>query len=121
MLYASQAKTYMPFTKIAIPIYIAVWNRHPMNMATSMQLTARGFALDASEEAFGELRSSIDIADDVDALRERIQEDGYLYLPGYLDREEVIEARREITRRLAAAGCLHPDHDPMEAVVHPEY
>lgn len=92
-----------------------------MSTETIFQRTARGFALDTSEEAFGELRNSMDILDDVVALRERMQEDGYLYLPGFLDREQVIEARREITRRLAAAGCLHPDHDPMEAVTRPDY
>lgn len=92
-----------------------------MSTTATLQLTARGFPLDVSDDAFGELRSSMDIVHDVEALRQRIQDDGYLYLPGYLDREEVLEARREITNRLAEQGCLHPDHDPMEAVWHPEY
>src|ERR1051326_1069118 len=92
-----------------------------MSTTTTVQLTARGFALDTSAQAFGELRNSMDAVDDVAALRQRIQEDGYLYLPGYLDRDQVIEARREITNRLAVAGCLHPDHDPMDAVRHPDY
>lgn len=92
-----------------------------MSTANTVPSTAKGIPLDTSADAFGELRSSIDILDNVPSLRQRMLEDGYLYLPGYLDREQVIEARLEITRRLAVGGCLHPDHDPMDAVAHPEY
>ena len=111
----------MAFTKIAIPIFVPAWNACRMITATSPQLSAKGFPVDTSEEAFGELRSSIDISGDIEMLRERIQEDGYLYLPGFLDREEVIAARREITRRLAEAGLLVPGTDPMDAVWNPTY
>jgi hypothetical protein len=90
-----------------------------MSTTASLQLTARGFALDTSEDAFGELRSSLEVGDDAGALRQRMQEDGYLYLPGYLDRDQVLEARREIVTRLAAGGQLHPDCDPMEAIRRP--
>jgi hypothetical protein len=111
----------MSFTKIAIPFFRAVWNRRRMSTATSLQLTGRGFALDTSDEAFGTLRSSSDIADDFEELRARMEEDGYLYLPGFLDRDEVIEARREITRRMAESGAFLPGTDPMDAVWNPAY
>lgn len=111
----------MSFTKIAIPFFRSVWNRRRMTTATSLQLTGRGFPLDTSDEAFGTLRSSSDIAADFDALRERMDEDGYLYLPGYLDRDEVIEARREITRRMAETDAFLPGTDPMDAVWNPAY
>lgn len=38
------------------------------------------------------------------SLRQRFAEDGYLYLPGALDRDAILAARREIFDRLAAVG-----------------
>lgn len=83
---------------------------------TLPRLTAFGHEVDTGPDAFGELRRSNGIADDMPALRERMDEDGYLYLPGYLDRDAVLEARREITALLAAEGFLDPDHPTMDAV-----
>ncbi len=58
------------------------------------RLTALGKELDISPDAFGWLRrSAIDLVDDAPSLRARLQEDGYLYLPGYLNRDEVLAAR----------------------------
>jgi ectoine hydroxylase-related dioxygenase (phytanoyl-CoA dioxygenase family) len=79
------------------------------------QLTSSKVPLDMSPHAFGELRASTDIASDPEALQARIQEDGYLYLPGYLDRQEVIEVRHELIRRLTAAGIVAADDDPAAA------
>jgi ectoine hydroxylase-related dioxygenase (phytanoyl-CoA dioxygenase family) len=62
----------------------------------------------------------MDIIDDAEALRLRMAEEGYLYLPGYLDRAEVLDVRRVMTRRLAEGGHLDPAHDPMEAIAHPD-
>ena len=53
-------------------------------LAAEADLASRwvgGSVLAASDESFGELRSSIAIAFDPDALRMRMLEDGYLY-PG---------------------------------------
>ena len=79
-------------------------------------LIARGRELDMSPSTFGELQVSTDILNDPEALRERMDSDGYLFLPGYLDREEVLDARGVITDRLADAGWLEPGHPPIEAV-----
>jgi hypothetical protein len=81
------------------------------------RLTASGHELDTAPEHFGELRSSIDLIDDVSSLKQRLAEDGYLYLPGYLDRDEVLEARAVITDRLAAEGALESGTPPIEAIV----
>ena len=40
-----------------------------------------------------DLRDSADAADDVEELRRRVAADGYLYMKGYLDRDQVLEAR----------------------------
>jgi hypothetical protein len=73
-----------------------------MNMPAN-ELTSFGHALDLSPQSFGELRRSNDIAHDATQLRARMAEDGYLYLPGLLDVEEVLAARREITERRPTA------------------
>lgn len=80
------------------------------------ELTSCGQPLDTSPEYLGALRSSSDISGDVEALRQRMQEDGYLYLPGYLDRELALEAREDILTRLAGEGYLAPGTPAMEAI-----
>lgn len=89
-------------------------------IATAFQPTSLGMELDTSPEAFGMLRESSDIANDVEALRARMEEDGYLYLPGYLDRDEVLEARREILSRLAKSGHIDLSRPLMEGWTTPE-
>lgn len=87
--------------------------------STLPRLTAFGHEVQTEPDSFGALRPSIDVVHDVEALRERMQEDGYLYLPGYLDREEVLAARRQVAETLAAEGLLDPRFPPMEAVANP--
>ena len=70
------------------------------------QLYSYGHPLDMDEAKVGVLRDSIDAADDVAELRRRFATDGYLYLKGYLDRDEVLAARASLTTGLAAAGVL---------------
>jgi len=86
---------------------------------TLPRLTARGQALDTAPGKFGLLRSSTEIASDAAALRERMRQDGYLFLPGFLNRADVVEARTVITDRLAAQGLLDPSHPAGEAVACP--
>jgi len=81
-----------------------------------MRLTAQKLEIDTSPEAFGTLRNSMDIVDDGLALRERMREDGYLYLPGYLDRDEVLSVRTVVLERLADAGWIEPG-TPLEAAI----
>ena len=57
---------------------------------------AGGRRLDTADDAFGWLRASADVADDPAALRERLAEDGYLYVPGVLDRDAVQAGREEL-------------------------
>lgn len=85
---------------------------------TLPRLTSFEQELDLSLEAFGELESSIDLIDDIEALRERIIEDGYLYLPGYLNRDEVLDARDEIAHRLMRDGWLDPNSQPEDLIAH---
>jgi hypothetical protein len=82
-------------------------------------LTAQNLELEQSEMSFGELRDSSELAHDATMLRERLAEDGYLFLRGYLDRTLIFEARELMVKRLAAEGMLLPGADLMDAVIKP--
>jgi hypothetical protein len=83
-------------------------------------LFAQKRRLDDSPEAFGELRESNDILGDVDALRARMAEDGYLFLRDYLNKDDLLATRREILERVAAEGGLEEDAPLMEGILKPE-
>jgi hypothetical protein len=87
---------------------------------TLPRLTSFGKELDLAPEAFGELESSMDVIDDTQELRTRMDENGYLYLPGYLNRDEVLAARDEIASRLAEGDWLDPNYAPEELVASPD-
>ncbi len=80
------------------------------------KITASGHALDLSRDKVGALRDSSDVAFDSVRLRERMAEDGYLYLPNLLNREEVMEARRIVANQLMAEGHLEVGTNPMDCI-----
>jgi hypothetical protein len=91
-----------------------------MSVTASLpQLFSYGHELDMDDDKVGLLRDSSDAADDVEELRRRFAEDGYLYMRGYLDRDEVLAARASLTARLAEAGVLDPAYPPAEGVCKP--
>lgn len=81
-------------------------------------LTSSGYELDLPPESFGELQASDHLyqANDFAALRERMETDGYLFLPGLLDAETVLEVRQVVTDRLAAEGLLDPEYPALDAI-----
>src|SRR5579859_3677761 len=80
-------------------------------------LSCGGNPLELDEFSLGPLRSSSGFVDDVEALHQRMEEDGYLYLPGYLNREEVLAARKSLLDHLMKEGALDPGHPVEEGVV----
>lgn len=78
------------------------------------ELTLRGEPIDDVEL----MDDCTALLSDPDALRQQMRTNGYVYLPGYLGRERVKEARRVFIDDLVRRGALHPDHDPMEGVIH---
>ena len=88
----------------------------PVSTATLPQIYSFGHALDMGEDKFGLLRDSSDAAEDFVELRRRFAADGYLYMKGYLDRGQVLEARAALTDRLAAGGALDPAHPAIEGI-----
>jgi len=79
-------------------------------------LTFQGRPLDMSPEQFGTLRASADALEDVAELRRRFEADGYLYLPGLLDRETLLAARRRMLEDLAQMDFVDPGFPLMDGV-----
>jgi len=91
-----------------------------MSTTTTLpQLYSYGHELDMAEGKAGLLRDSSDAANDFDELRRRCAADGYLYMKGYLDRDEVLAARATLTERLAAEGVTDPKHPHFEGYAAP--
>lgn len=63
------------------------------------------------------LRDSSDVVSNRDGLLARLQEDGYLYLPGFLDRNDVLQARRTILRYMADHEAMEPGSRPLDGVM----
>ena len=70
-------------------------------------------------QELGELRPSIDLIDDPAALNQRLAEDGYLYLPGLIDRPVVEQARATILDFMNEHEVLTPGEPVLEGVMPP--
>lgn len=89
-------------------------------MVATMSTTrpiSQGLELSTAPEAFGELRDSADVAGDTAALHERMEEDGYVFLRGYLDRDEVIAGRHDMLQRIAGEDGLRDGTDLDDGVL----
>ena len=93
------------------PVYLL-----SMSTATLPQIYSYGHALEMDADKFGLLRDSSDAATDFPELRRRFAADGYLYMKGYLDRDQVLDARSSLTERLAADGALDEGYPHIEAI-----
>ena len=76
------------------------------HLTAGLNLTSHGFTFDTRPQKLGELRESNAVVHDVEALRRRMAEDGYLLLRDYLDKDNVLAARREIFEKMAEAGFI---------------
>lgn len=85
-----------------------------MSEAPILDLTFRGNKLVQSADEIGKLRRSNDAIDDHDELHRRMDEDGYLFMPGLLDRNEVIDARLEVLRRLDTCGLVDTENHALQ-------
>ena len=65
----------------------------------------------------GELRASNELLNDMAALRERMDRDGYLLLRGLIDRDKVLQARRTVLEYMAKHQALTPDEPILEGVM----
>jgi len=82
-----------------------------------MALTVSGIALDTSPEKYGELRDATELLGDRDALRARMQHDGYLLFRGLISPHVVRAARQEIMLKYAVIGEIDGiNHAPVEGI-----
>ncbi len=72
--------------------------------------------IDLDEVSFGPLPSSPDLVARPDELRARFEADGFVYLPGLLDADLVLAARRELLLKYATLGEVDDRQPIMEAV-----
>lgn len=85
-------------------------------MPLTTTLSSCGHELDMSDDAFGFVRSSADCLGNVAELRRRLEEDGYLYIPGFFDPALIMAARASVCERLAADGWLDPAYPAIEGI-----
>lgn len=82
-------------------------------------LRSGGKVIPTGPDEFGWLHPSNECLGDVSALRARMDEDGYLFLPGFLDRSQVQAVRLAILGELAKDGALDPSRPIEEAAIRP--
>lgn len=80
------------------------------------KLTSNGIELDTSADKFGELRESNDILNNVEAMHQRMADEGYLFFRELIPRQEVLDARREILLKYAIVGEIDPRQPLMDAI-----
>lgn len=88
-----------------------------MLIADLPALTYRGEVIDP--DVCGVMLDCMPLLDDVEALRQHAAATGYVYLPGYFEREDVLNARRIMTAKLARLGAIKPGTDPMDSIYNP--
>jgi len=86
-------------------------------MPTLPSLSFRGLTLDLADSAFGEMRSSEHLLGNAAALRERLDEDGFIFIRNFFDRDLIMNARAALCRRLTARGLIDPNYPEDEAVM----
>lgn len=67
-----------------------------------------------------ELRQSNDVQRDTAELQRRLEEDGYLFLRGLLDREQLLSLRRQMLTLMQAGGWLVQGTDPVDGIANPD-
>ena len=92
-----------------------------MTTTDQLRLYSCGHELEAGDDCLGVLNDCTPILHDVAALRQHMNDEGYVFLPGYLDPYAVLAARRAIIERLDKIGALDRRYPLMDAVAHPNY
>ncbi len=82
-------------------------------------MMASGRELSGRAEHFGLLRESQDVFDDTEALKSRMDSDGYLFIRGFFQRDEVKQVRHTIAQALSDEGVLDPGFPIDQAIAVP--
>ncbi len=87
-----------------------------MSATSPPTLTANGNPVDTGPGRFGELEPADDLLDDVDGLRDAMEERGYLFFRELLDPGMVMAARHEVLLKYAILGEIDDRHPLDDAV-----
>jgi hypothetical protein len=79
---------------------------NPRDEVIDFQPTSIGVALDASASAWGRMRDSTSFLGDINALRKRLSQDGYVLLRNVLEEGHVMSAREQVLE------SVKPGHKP---------
>jgi hypothetical protein len=82
-------------------------------------LRSAGRHLNNDENAFGLLRDSSGSLTELDELRARLEEVGYLYFKGFFPRESILEIRKTILTRMREEELILPTSNSLEARANP--
>jgi len=85
------------------------------NILIEKPLVSNGYTLSGVPERLGWLEPT-DLNLPISRLREQFEAQGYLWLKGLLDRQEVLAFRRRYFAAFAGTGLLAPGSDPLEGI-----
>ena len=80
----------------------------PSSAVTTRKLTSIGHELELDENSFGWLEDSSSIRGDAAALQQRMDENGYLYIKGFFNRDIILEARQVLLETLEKDDIFEP-------------
>lgn len=86
-----------------------------------MPLYFNGIELNTAPDKFGELREANDILNDIEALKARMADDGYILLRDFLDRDIVLKAREEILFKYAIVGEIDAVNQPLMDAIYSQH
>ena len=75
-----------------------------LKIPDGLTLTANGYELPNDPSVLGHLEAATDALGDSGALNDLMAQRGYLFFPGLLDRDAVLNARQEILQKYAIVG-----------------
>ena len=84
-------------------------------MIVDRPLVSNGYTLSSAPDRLGLLTPS-DPTLPVEVLQAQFKAQGYLWLKGLLDRDEVLEFRRRFFAAFAETGLLAPGSDPVDGI-----
>ena len=97
----------------------------PSSAVTTRKLTSIGHELELDENSFGWLEDSSSIRGDAAALQQRMDENGYLYIKGFFNRDIILEARQVLLTALEKDGIFEPGEPLIDGIlkqgVHPQF
>ena len=77
----------------------------------NVKLTSNGRVIDQDPTKFGRLRESSEHATDGAILRERLNQDGYVFLRDVLDKEVLLQVQQAVGVELRRLDAIDPDGD----------